>query len=152
MGLYQRRIDLYDLEDVEAVCTSAARRFSKGNCPQLPQQDFESLVAFVVSSVWGMSERYDPELSTSFAAIARNQLHNRCIDWFRLYVGRTRWQFEGHLYERTIERPVSLDTATSADGEALEASVGAVDGDLEAGFGADPFGGLLNDRDGEAPW
>ena len=155
MGYYQQQITLHDLEDVEAVCTKAARRFADQNCGHLAEQDFQGLVAFLVVSVWRMSERYDPALSTSFAAIARNRLGNRCVDWLRIYAGRTRWQFGTHTYESQSSPnvlAVSLDAPTGTDGLSLDESVGAVDSDLEAGSGPDPFGGLLNDRDSEAPW
>jgi hypothetical protein len=96
-----------------------------------------------------MSERYDPELFSSFEAIVRNRLSNRCTDWLRQHRGRTRWQFSGHTYERTIEQPVSLDAAAGEDGTLAE-NVGQVDAAIEALCAPAPFSGVLDDRDRDA--
>ena len=143
---------LHDIDDVEALCARAARGWVTKTEARLSPEDFESLVAFLVEAVWRMSERYDPELSSSFEAIVRNQLPNRCVDWLRTHRGRTRWQFSGHTHERELPQPVSLDAPAGERGDPLGASIGSSDGDPEAGALADPCGGLLDDRDGEADW
>jgi DNA-directed RNA polymerase specialized sigma24 family protein len=146
VSYYQRRISLHDVEDVEAVCVRAARLFREQNCPDLPELDFQALVQFLVVAVWKMSKRYDPELSTSFKAIVHGRLRNRCVDWFRTYAGRTRWQFRGRTYERSLPVPASLDAPAGDSGDTLGASVGTVDRDLAASTDPDPFGGLLVNR------
>ena len=112
----------------------------------------ESLVAFLIAAVWPMSRTYDPARSPSFKAIVIGRLSNRSTDWFRTHRSRTRWQFSGHTHERELPQPISLDAHTDDHGGELAELVGAVDRDLEASTGPDPFGGLLNDRDSKAAW
>lgn len=150
--LLATRYELFDLDDVEALCARAARTWTTKTEARLSPQDMESLVAFLIAAVWRMSLTYDPARSSSFKAIVIGRLSNRATDWFRTHRGRTRWQFSGHTYERELPQPVSLDAHTGDDGPELAESVGAVDRDLEASVGADLFGGLLDDRDGEADW
>jgi hypothetical protein len=155
LALLSTRYQLFDLEDVEDVCTKKARAFAQQNCGHLPEQDFEGLVAFLIEAVWRMSTRYDPELSTSFEAIVRNRLGNRCVDWLRLYAGRTRWQFGTHTYEgpsKLAVLAVSLDAASGPDGDQLAERVGRTDAALDALSDPDIFGGLLLDREAEAPF
>jgi hypothetical protein len=143
------RYELFDIPDVEALCARAARGWTTKTEAPLSPEDMESLVAFLIAAVWRMSRTYDPARSSSFKAIALGRLSNRSTDWFRTHRGRTRWQFSGHTYERELPQPVSLDAPTGEEG-ALAESVGRVDGDLEARFAPDAFGGLLDDRDSEA--
>jgi hypothetical protein len=150
--LLNSRYQLHDIGDVEALCARAARGWAAKTEARLSSEDFESLVSFLIVSVWRMSVTYDPELSTSFEAIVRGRLSNRCVDWFRTHAGRTRWQFSGHTYEREVQTTVSLDAPTGDDGAGLAESVGAVDRDLEAVSRADSFGGLLAGRRSEEDW
>ena len=143
------RYELFDVPDVEALCVRAARTWATRNEARLSPDDFESLVAFLIEATWRMSERYDPERSSSFKAIVHGRLANRCVDWMRQHRGRTRWQFSGHTHEREIPRPLSLDQPF--DGDPLGASLSSVDGDPTDGL--DPaFGGLLADADSERSW
>lgn len=144
------RYQLHDVDDVEALCLRAARTWATRNEARLSPHDFESLTAFLIEATWRMSERYDPERSSSFRAVVAGRLPNRCVDWLRQHRGRTRWQFSGRTYERDVPRPLSLDQAF--DGDPLGESLGSVDGDFETGRLADPCGGLLNDRDREEAW
>jgi hypothetical protein len=150
--LLAARYELFDIHDVEALCARAARTWALKTEARLSPEDFESLVAFLIAAVWRMSRTYDPERSSSFKAVVLGRLSNRSTDWFRTHRGRTRWQFSGHTYERELPQPVSLDAPAGEHGDPLGASLGAVDGDLAAGDLADPCGGLLVDRDLEAPF
>ena len=155
---YFPRHSWHDVDDVEAVCREAARRFWNRSCAGMPWQDFEDLVTFLVKAVWRMGERYDPSAGgydpakSSFAAIVRIRLPNRCVDWLREHNSRTRWQFSDHTYEQWRPRPVSLDAAAADDRGSLAESVSAVVGDPAADLDSDPFGGLLLDRDRKAAW
>jgi hypothetical protein len=84
---------LHDVPDVEQLCVRGARRWCANTHTRLTAGDFDDLIAFLVAAVWRMSERYDPERSSSFRAIVLNRLGNRCTDWMRSHCGRTRWQF-----------------------------------------------------------
>ena len=150
--LLATRYQLHDLDDVEALCARAARTWATKTEARLSPEDMESLVAFLIAAVWRMSRTYDPARSSSFKAIVLGRLSNRATDWFRIYAGRTRWQFSGHVYERERPRPVSLDAAAGDDGGTLADALGSVDLDLEASSSPDPFGGLLVHRDSEADW
>jgi hypothetical protein len=146
------RYSLHDIDDVEALCVRAGRGWATKTEARLSPEDFESLTAFLIEATWRMSLTYDPARSSSFKAIVLGRLSNRSTDWFRQHRGRTRWQFSGHTYERELPQPVSLDAPTGERGDPLGASIGSVDGDPAAGALADPCGGLLDDRDGEADW
>jgi hypothetical protein len=148
--LLAARYELHDIPDVEALCTRAARTWAMKTEARLSPDDFESLAAFLIAAVWRMSERYDRDRSSSFEAIVRNQIGNRCVDWLRTHRGRTRWQFAGHTHTREIPRAISLDVA-GEDG-LLGESVGRIDDDLEASHAPEAFGGLLDGREREAPW
>jgi hypothetical protein len=150
--LLAARYELFDVPDVEALCTRAARTWATKTEARLSPEDFESLVAFLITAVWRMSLTYDSSHSSSFEAIVRGRLGNRCTDGLRQHRGRTRWQFSGSTHTREIPQPISLDAPTGERGDPLGASIGSGDGDPTAGDLADPCGGLLDDRDGEADW
>jgi hypothetical protein len=151
MSLYPRLIALHDIADVEGLCTRAARVWARNLGRGLSSQDMESLISFLVWSGYRMADRYDRERSSSFEAVVRGRLANRCVDWIRENDGRTRWQFRGHTYERHVPFQVSLDAAGD-DGGTLADSVGVVDRDFEADSVAAVCGGLLEDRDSEEDW
>src|SRR5262245_61360915 len=132
MALYPVVITLYDIPDVEDLCTKAAKRWCRQKAIKLTDSDLESLVSYLVVSVWRLSERYDSARSSSFEAIVRGRLSNRCVDWIRQQRGRTRWQFSDRQYERDIPRPISLDSDPMAE------SLGAVDRNLAASVDTDP--------------
>jgi hypothetical protein len=149
--LLAARFELFDVPDVEALCVRAARGWTTKTKARLSPEDFESLVTFLVEAVWWMSERYDPELSSSFKAIALGRLSNRATDWFRTHRGRTRWQFSGHTYERERPNSISLDAPAGRDGNPLGETVADGAGDPASRSGP-AFGGLLEYDDCERDW
>jgi DNA-directed RNA polymerase specialized sigma24 family protein len=99
MSLLSRPLPLFDVRDVEALCTSIVQR----NRLSLDHRDREDLIAYLIATCWELSLRYEPG-RTSFSTWAGNTLRLRVFDWNRARNGRTRWQFSGHVYER--ERPL----------------------------------------------
>lgn len=86
------------------MCVKAARRWCEKTQSHLTHHQFEDLVSFLIVSVWRSSQRFDPERSPSFRAVALGILSNRCVDWMRQHRGRSRWRWSGgKTYER--ERP-----------------------------------------------
>jgi hypothetical protein len=151
--LLNSRYQLHDLGDVEALCARAARGWATKTEARLSPEDFESLVAFLVASVWRMSLTYDPARSSSFKAIVLGRLGNRSTDWFRQHRGRTRWRWsDGTSYERERPNLVSLDANAGDDGRPLVESVADWRGDPAADSGSPALRELLADRDREAAW
>lgn len=157
MAIFNVVMRLHDIDDVEQLCTRAARRWLNRNSivlssgGELTESDFESLVSFLVIAVWKAAERYEPAKSSSFEAVIRGRLTNRCVDWLRTHRGRTRWQFGDRTYEREIPTAISLDAISEDGRDPLALSLATVDSDPQTGFDSDSFGGLLDDRDSEAP-
>jgi hypothetical protein len=111
--LLTARYSLHDIDDVEALCARSARAWATKTEARLSPEDMESLVAFLIAAVWTMSERYDPDRSSSFKAVVLGRLGNRSTDWFRQHRGRTRWRWsDGTTYERERPQLVSLDATT----------------------------------------
>jgi DNA-directed RNA polymerase specialized sigma24 family protein len=104
MPLLSRPLLLYDVRDVEALCTSIVQRSRLS----LDHHDREDLTAYLIATCWELSLRYEPG-RTSFSTWATTTLRLRVIDWNRARNGRTRWQFSGHTYERERPRLVPLD-------------------------------------------
>jgi DNA-directed RNA polymerase specialized sigma24 family protein len=105
MSLLSRPLPLFDVRDVEALCTSIVQR---SRLP-LDHHDREDLTTYLIETCWELSLRYEPG-PTSFSTWATTTLKLRTIDWNRKRNGRTRWQFSGHIYERPRPVVVSLDT------------------------------------------
>jgi DNA-directed RNA polymerase specialized sigma24 family protein len=95
MPLLSRPLPLFDVRDVEALCTGIVRH---SRLP-LDHHDREDLTAYLIATCWELSLRYEPG-RTSFSTWATTTLKLRVIDWNRKRNGRTRWQFSGHTYER----------------------------------------------------
>jgi DNA-directed RNA polymerase specialized sigma24 family protein len=127
MPLLSRPLPLYDVRDVEALCTSIVQRSRLS----LDHHDREDLTAYLIVACWELSLRYEPG-PTSFSTWATTTLRLRTIDWNRKRNGRTRWQFSGHTYEREQPRLVALDSELAG---ALPARAGdpALDSDPDLG-------------------
>jgi DNA-directed RNA polymerase specialized sigma24 family protein len=104
MPLLSRPLPLFDVRNVEALCTSIVQRSRLS----LDHHDREDLTAYLIATCWELSLRYEPG-KTSFSTWATTTLKLRTIDWNRKRNGRTRWQFSGHTYERERPQFVSLD-------------------------------------------
>jgi hypothetical protein len=152
---------LFDVHDVEDLCTRHATMWRKRSRTRLAAHEIEELVSFLISETWKMSRTYDRSRSSSFEAVVRLRLPNRCVDWMRLKYGRTVWQFRDREHRREVNRPVELDCVDGGRGDGVAgdvhdgwgqvgASVEQGYGDPAAGGGADLFGGLLDRRDREA--
>jgi len=155
LTLLRQRYELFDVHDVEELCTRGAKMWMKRTRTRLTPQEVESLVSFLIAATWRMSLTYDRSRSSSFEAVVRTRIPNRCVDWIRLEYKRTVWKFGDREHRRDIERPVPLDRV-DGDGESAGQlrdgvySVGAAfesgGGDPAAGGDPDPFGGLLDGR------
>jgi DNA-directed RNA polymerase specialized sigma24 family protein len=140
MSLLSRPLPLFDVRDVEALCTSIVQR----NRLSLDHRDREDLIAYLIATCWELSLRYEPG-RTSFSTWAGNTLRLRVFDWNRARNGRTRWQFSGHVYERERPRLVPLD-AELVDTLPAGAGEPALDSDPDLGGIFDP-GGSQEARD-----
>jgi hypothetical protein len=106
--------------DVEDLCQRVARNYCRRTNARLPVADMDDLVCYLIETAWELSERFNPTTTTSrFANYAYSILSLRCVDWTRqhTYAGRTRWQFKGRTYEREAVVPISLDAATTVNGD-----------------------------------
>jgi DNA-directed RNA polymerase specialized sigma24 family protein len=133
MPLLSRPLPLFDVRDVEALCTGIVQRSRL----TLDHHDREDLTAYLIATCWELSLRYEPG-QTSFSTWATTTLKLRVIDWNRKRNGRTRWQFSGHTYERERPRLVPLDaelvdTLPARAGDPALDSETALGGILDAG-------------------
>jgi hypothetical protein len=127
--LLRSRYSLLGIEDVERFC---ARVIEKSGLALRHEQRDDAL-AFLISTCWEISTRYEAGRGStaSFAGFAATTLRLRLVDWQRKEFGRTRWQFDGHTYERERPALVSLDD-DSGDGRLGEVVAGgSLDGDRD---------------------
>jgi hypothetical protein len=103
------RLELHDIRDVEAFCTSIIRRRRLN----IPVHDEEDLLAYLVETAWELSTTFQ-RTTVSFSTYAGNTLRARLSDWQRTRYGRTRWTFSTHVYERKLPELVSTDTELGA--------------------------------------
>jgi hypothetical protein len=118
------KLRLYECDNVEGICRSVLDR------SRVPERDREDALAFLISSAWELSERYERGDGPSrFGYHLKTRLPFKLVDWQRKRYGRTTWKFSGHAYERPRVDLVSLD----ADGDSLGAALAADGGDFADG-------------------
>jgi DNA-directed RNA polymerase specialized sigma24 family protein len=116
---------LFDVHDTEAFCWHIVRSSDL----KLTYHEAEDLCAFLVSSAWEISLRFEPGRGVQFSRYARTRLRNKTTDWLRKERGRTKWTFSGgRVYERKLPSFVSFDTDIS-EGDQLDATLGTRTGD-----------------------
>lgn len=132
--------------DIEALAVAVLNAWQRRNT-RLNPDDFDDALAFIVAAGWELSTRYEAGRYSSFHDYAKHILALRVTDWLRGNEGRTRWQFDGHVYEREPQRTLSLDgPATGADEHPLGEAVAARDSDDPAARDPDRGAGLLAAR------
>jgi DNA-directed RNA polymerase specialized sigma24 family protein len=124
------RLALHDVDDVERLAARAVDDLLRRRNIILSHHRREDLAAYVIEKVWQASLIYDSARYRSFATLARTVARRRAIDWLRADLGRTRWQFHGHTYERELPALVSFD---SPGGSELASTLPGGEGDFEAG-------------------
>jgi hypothetical protein len=82
----------------------------------------EDLIVYCVEELWIASRKYDARRYRSFQQFADGVTRRKVIDWLRLDVGRSRWAFGDHIYERPKVELLSLDAGAGGDqlGSSLE--------------------------------
>jgi hypothetical protein len=122
LNLLHARYSLHDIRDVEALCHEIVNRSDL----DLSHHERESLVAYLISECWLLSQRYENGRGSTkaFSGWATTNLRLRVTDWQRKEFGRTKWIFKDRVHERP--RPVvhSLD-ADGAERNLLESSLAA---------------------------
>jgi hypothetical protein len=104
--LLSRPWTLLDIDDTEAFVGAIIRRSGF----TLSHHDEQDLVAYLLETIWQLSERYDGSQGSRFSAWAKLTLQRRTIDWYRAQFGRTVCKYAGRVYERPARpRPLSLD-------------------------------------------
>jgi hypothetical protein len=79
----------------------------------------EDLLAYAVAELWVASGKFDPARYSSFQQFADSVVRRRVIDFFRAELGRSRWQFGTHVYERERPLVLSLDAPLTDGGGSL---------------------------------
>lgn len=97
---------LHDVDDAVRFAGAIAARSRL----ELGYHDAEDLRQYLVTELWLLSTRYDPDTSSvSFSTFAGTTLRLRVTDWQRQRFGRTKWKFAGHTYERPRPSLVPFD-------------------------------------------
>jgi hypothetical protein len=125
MALLNRKYALLGIEDVEAFC---ARIVERRRLDWLLWHERDALITYLVEVCWEQSRRFEPR-GYPFSQWVRPTLELRTVDWIRATLGRSKWQFAGHAYERERPEFVSLDADDSEHdrlGTALPGSGGIV--------------------------
>ena len=137
------RLELHGV-DVEKLAHRAVSAFLAGRRVHLQAADRDDLVAYVTAELWRASVTFDPERSSGFSTYGYRLAGARCVDWFRLRFGRTKWTFgDGTVYQRERRQPLSLDARTP-EGDSLADDLAGRPGDGEEDRGA--FVAGLEDR------
>jgi DNA-directed RNA polymerase specialized sigma24 family protein len=124
------RLALYDVDDVERLAVGAVDDLLRVRNIVLSHHRREDLTAYVIEEVWQASLTYDSARYRRFTTLARTVVWRRAIDWLRADLGRTRWQFHGHTYERELPALVSFN---SPDGSELASTLPGEQGEFDAG-------------------
>ena len=136
------RLELFDVEDVEAFCARLLDRYQMAHPTVIGESDREDALAHLVGVSWELSLDFRPGES-SFSKYLFSRLNLRLIDWIRLRFGRTKWSWsDGSSYQRQRPTVVSLDTPADGAGDGDDAG-GYRLADALAGGGGDP----ADDRD-----
>lgn len=131
MTLLNGRLERHGV-DVEKLAHRAVSAYLTARRAHLQPADRDDLVTYVVAELWRISVKFDPDRSAvSFSTHAYRLAGARCVDWYRLRFGRTRWQFgDGTVHARERPVPLSLDRV-AADGHRLVDSLADRAGDGE---------------------
>lgn len=114
MPMLNNRLQLHNVTDAENLCHRILNNHLRRTRAHLRPYDHEDAIAYLLTTIWELSERYDPTRTTvSFSTYAYRLLTLRCVDWRRNQEGRTRWQFDSHTHERQRNDPLSLDHQTT---------------------------------------
>jgi hypothetical protein len=89
--IYPEKIELHDVRDVEAFCSTVARERLRRWRAVLEPCDQEDLVVFLVTVAWEESKKYDPTFGRSFSTHATQVCRNRAVDWYRQRFVDTRY-------------------------------------------------------------
>lgn len=81
--MLQGTLTIHDLKDVEAFCSAALDQTLKRWRSTLEPSDRDDALAYLISETWRISTRYNPKLSPSFAAYARNYQPRFLIEFYR---------------------------------------------------------------------
>jgi hypothetical protein len=100
--------------DVEAVARRAVYKQFQRLGAWLSPDECDDAPSFVISEVWRASLDFD-ESRGSFSARASSIASARTIDWLRQRLGRSKWVWSTHAYEREQPLVVSLDAPASSD-------------------------------------
>lgn len=103
------RLTLHNVNDTEALCRRVLDNHLRRTRAHLRPHDYDDAIAYLLTTAWEISQRYDPTRGTTFSTYAYRLLALRCIDWRRDQEGRTRWQFANTTHERPRIDPLSLD-------------------------------------------
>jgi hypothetical protein len=140
--LLSRPWTLLDIDDAEKFVGVVVRRSGF----TLSYHDEEDLTAYLLETVWSLSERYDGSQGSRFSAWARFTLQRRTIDWYRARFGRTVFKFADRVNKQPARpRPLSLDII-NPDHDQLGDALTAGAGDRTPDWDSD-LGGLFADRD-----
>jgi len=117
-------------KQVEAValCRKALLAWERYTNTQLNPQDFEEAHAELVKIAWARSRRYNPHRGVSIDQYLYGVLVRRANDFLRSKLGRTKWQWKSHTYEKPPElAPLSLDAGSGGDSRSLGELLAAPD-------------------------
>jgi hypothetical protein len=109
VSLLGRTWGLHDVEDVEKFVSKALDDSLRKRNAFLRPHEREDAIAFLLSVMWELSERWEPERAPSFATFAYRTLRLRVVDFYRQEYGRTRWEWKDSVYERGRPPVLSLD-------------------------------------------
>jgi hypothetical protein len=107
---------LHDVDDLEAFCTAAARKFLRRNNSTLREHDLEDLIGYLTAECWAAGLRFDSRPGIEFSGWAGRILGQRCVDWFRRFHGVDgRYDYGGKERARAIRFALSLDGPVELD-------------------------------------
>jgi hypothetical protein len=106
VSLLGRVWQLEDIDDVESLCRTLAGDVDA----RLNPNEYDDLLAYLVSSTWEIHRRWDRERTPSFAQYATYLLRFRIVEHTRQTRGRTHWRWSGNIViEHKPRQFLSLD-------------------------------------------
>lgn len=109
---------LYDVDDVEGYCYRVLERRLRRFQARLTADDREDALAFLISTAWELSKRYDPTIGT-FSGYLSSLLDLRLADWFRRRFGDSRYGLEAREIPGSEDCTALAEEAEPLDVEAL---------------------------------
>lgn len=139
--------------DIEPLAEKVLGAFCARTQTRLDSHAREEALAYLVSEAWRLSTHvYDASKGVPLELYLRRLLYVRMVDWMRLHLGRSKWQFSDRVHTRERPHVSSLDAAHGEDGGTAGDAIAAPPGHREGHGDPGALARILRDGGGRRAW